>query len=138
MKITGISLSVVALTSLMIVNTGCANDLLKQTRKDIWTGVKIGGSSALLVSGGTLVAKNVTKKMDPTCPLVAVIQNAPVPLATLLVVKNVDKIVNPEENKKTNLQSQAIQTVATLATYVISVKGIEFLLSMLPQGSKTP
>ena len=136
MKRTGISLSVVTLSSLMVVTTSCANDLLKQTREDIWTGVKIGGSAALLVKGGTFVANNVTKKMDPTCPLVAVIQNAPVPLATLLVVKNVDKIVTPEEIKKTSLQSQAIQTVATLTSYVISVKGIEYLLSMLPQGSQ--
>ncbi len=127
--------SVVALSALTMLSTSCAHDTLKQLKKDVVAGAKLGAGTAVIFTGGGMVAKAASNKLTPIAPGVAsAITTAQIPVsAIVLVTKNGEAA---EKIKDSSLQSQAVQVLSTIATYVgtdLAIKQIvAFAASYIP------
>lgn len=130
MKLTGISFSVIALSSLMVVTTGCAKDSLKDqifnkhVRNDVVKGLACGATGGVVGK----IYQHQSKLSD--------VEANQAGLTTSLVLLGGSQTYN-YTNDQLSWKSGLTQTISTVAGFFASVHGIPFLLSLLPQGSTT-
>lgn len=126
--------SVVALSALTAVGTSYTNDTLKQLKKDVLAGAKLGAGAAVVFTGGRMAAQAAANNINSSAPKVAqALQVAQVPLGAVILVQNSDKVAEIAKSKESSLQSQAVQLISTIAAYFgtdIAIKEIVTLIGL--------
>ena len=112
------TLSAVTLSALIMVGTSCAHDTLKQLKKDVFAGAKLGAGAAVVFSGGRMVTQAAANKINQSAPTAAqALQVAQVPLCAVILAQHSDKVAEIVPSKESSLQSQAVQLISIIAAY---------------------